>query len=136
MQQATDYVVEAPRKVRVGMRIRRVENTRAMRHLTLRLSRPSGAKTEVQKIKEGYGDVYVYGWILDGRLEEYIIISMAKLRKSGLLDKPDGIQQNRDGSASFAFWRQETLQDAGVILEGCRYPGAAVEFHTVTTPRH
>jgi len=133
MRQATDYVLTTPSKISVAMRIRRISNTGKKRHLTLRLSRRSGAKTEVAKISKGHGDLYCYVWIDDtGKVNEYIFVDLKAMRDSGLLDKPDGEKSTNDGSATFAWWHWETLQDHGCIIEGCKYPGEAVSFKFVT----
>lgn len=131
-QQATDYVLTAPGKVSIAMRIRRIDNTGNKRHLTIRQSRPSGATTELQKIQSGFGDLYCYVWIdRDQRVNEYMLIDLHEMRKSGLLERPDGVQSNRDGSATFSWWHWETLQDYGCIVEGVKHPGSGVEFHIV-----
>lgn len=131
LQRATDYVIETPQHVKIGMRIRRISNTGRKRHFTLRLSRPSGCKTEQAKLAEAALDYYCYCWINDrqgGRLEEYIIIDMQRFLESGLLKKPDGIERCHDESARFSWWDWTTLQDHNCIAEGVKYPGQAVSF--------
>lgn len=68
--------------------------------LTIRAYRSSGAKTELQKIKEGYCRWYFFGWCKDDKLSEWIIIDLDKLRESGLLDEYKTIM-NKDGTTGF-----------------------------------
>ena len=132
--EATDYVIETPGRVSIGMRIRRISNTKRRRDFTLRVARPSGAKTEVAKVAGGYQDIYCYCWINDilgNELDEYIIVDMHKFRMAGLLEHPDGSLWTRDKSAQFAWWEIRTLVDAGCVLEGVKYPNAPIAYRLV-----
>ena len=92
-KEATDYVVHVASGT-IACRIRR--NCR-YRDLTIRSSRPSGAQTELAKIREGWGRWYLYMWVRDGKVEEWIFVDLDKLRQGGLLDgkerrrNPDGV---------------------------------------------
>lgn len=131
---ATDYVIKAPGDLSVGMRIRRISNTKMRRHFTLRKQVRSGATTELEKVENGYMDIYCYCWVNDiigGILDEYIIVDMHEFRRSGLLAHPDGTRWTNDKSAQFAWWELRTLVNAGCVLEGVKYPDSPVAYRLV-----
>lgn len=64
-EENTDLRILDAAGVRIGVRIRRYKywcNRRYRTQFTLRYSRPSGAKTEYQKILEKWGDLFFYGF--------------------------------------------------------------------------
>lgn len=59
----TDLIVLKFEPVRIACRVRRYEYfLRYPDEFTIRTYRPSGTKTELQKIIEGWGDYYFYGF--------------------------------------------------------------------------
>jgi hypothetical protein len=61
-KEATDLLVLMARDMRIGCRIRRDKYAdRYPWDFTLRLSRDSGATTEAQKVRDGWGDWLFYG---------------------------------------------------------------------------
>ena len=59
----TDLMVLKMEAVRIGCRIRRHKYLVAFgNEFTIRAGRPSGAKTELAKIVEGWGDYFFYGF--------------------------------------------------------------------------
>ncbi len=81
--------------------------------LTLRAWRSSGVTTELEKIKSGCGDFYFYGWALHDQRQQirtWMIIDLAKLRHSGLLDDLEAIP-NKDHTTSFVALRFHELHD-------------------------
>lgn len=69
------------------------------RDITIRSRSKYGGKTEIDKLREGYGDWYFYGWG-DGRgkILEYVIADIDKIRRSGLLENKIETLNN-DGTA-------------------------------------
>lgn len=72
MYHNTDLVVLKLEAVRVGCRIRRPRNSKGENvfqkykdEFTIRSDRPSGNKTELAKIIEGWGNFFFYGWADD-----------------------------------------------------------------------
>lgn len=72
MYHNTDLVVLKLEAVRVGCRIRRPFNSKGdyvypkyKDEFTIRSDRPSGNKTELAKIIEGWGNFFFYGWADD-----------------------------------------------------------------------
>lgn len=99
MKRATDFHVFT--KVGdIAVRIRRHPCT--WRDWTVRYSRPSGAKTEYEKLKEGYGDFYLYAW--EGntplRFQDWVLIDLHLVRACGALCR-GSLDRNKDGSSNF-----------------------------------
>jgi len=113
VKEATDVMAVANGMYRIAMRFRRPYKT--YRDLTIRSSRPTGAKTELQKIKEGFGDYYFYGWTEGDTIIEWIFVDLYKLRASGLLDKPRREIPSPDGTHFIAIGHNE-LEEHGCII--------------------
>jgi len=89
MKESTDLVVKTMGG-KVAVRIRRPDCQ--FRDLTIRSWRANGAKTELPKIKEGFGDFYLYAWAGEnGKLANWILVNLDSLRKSGLLENRETI---------------------------------------------
>lgn len=59
----TDLRVLSLKSVRIGVRVRKHSfYERYPDEFTIRYSRPSGVKTEIDKIMEGWGDLFFYGF--------------------------------------------------------------------------
>jgi hypothetical protein len=71
----------------VPVRIRRPDCK--FRDFTIRSRSRGGGKTELQKIREGAGDVYFYAWTEDflgvEMLSEFMLVDLDAIRKAGLL---------------------------------------------------
>ena len=77
--QATDLLIYDEDKVyKMGCRLREDKSsTDHYRDFTIRSKRLCGAKTEIDKLK--CTDFYFYGWILNGKIINYMIINTKKL---------------------------------------------------------
>jgi len=113
-QEATDYVIELTGG-KVGCRIRRCEYYRRFADFTLRSSRPSGQKTEIEKLREGWGDWYLYGWECDGSLIDWKLIDLDVFRQT-LIERPNGRRSNTDHSSDFWYWTFDSLREAGCVV--------------------
>lgn len=99
--QATDMQVNV-KGTSIALRVR--EPNCKFRDFTIRSTVKSGNKTELDKLKEGYGDIYLYGWgDGQGKLLEYIILDINQLRRTGLLDRTYQERPNGDGSKFIAI---------------------------------
>lgn len=99
MKRATDFHVFT--KVGdIAVRIRRYPC--AWRDWTVRYSRPSGAKTEYEKLKEGYGDFYLYAWEgeMPLRFQDWVLIDLHLVRATDALCRGK-LDKNHDGSSDF-----------------------------------
>ena len=108
--QATDGVLQTDRGD-IGMRFRRETD---FRDFTLRLSRPEGIKTEVEKVREGWPRWYLYGWTDRETIREWVFIDMDTFRKFVNLSDAalaPRVKRNRD-ETEFVFWTLEEIRPA------------------------
>ncbi len=116
----TDLIVLKLDSVRVACRIRRHEYLqRYSNEFTIRTGRPSGTKTELAKVFEGWGDYMFYGfanaeqtalaaWFI-GDLKAFRIWVFRELYKgSGM---PGVEKHNADGSSSFFVFDRRAVKD-------------------------
>ena len=120
-QRNTDLIVLKMDAVRIGCRIRRNEYMQGFRNeFTLRASRPSGTKTELAKIIEGWGDYFFYGfsdeneeslafWFI-GDLCAFRIWHTSQLINGGG-KLPGQLKKNRDGSSGFYVYQWNEIQN-------------------------
>ena len=93
-QYATDFIITTSNR-NVAVRVR--ESDCRFRDLTIRAKTKWNMKTEIDKIKEGHGDIYLYCWKdRNYEIKDYVIIDIHKLRSSNLLGKERKIILNKD----------------------------------------
>jgi len=113
MKQSTDLKI----KVTAGdiaVRVRRPY--RDFRDLTIRAYN-KGSKTEVHKIREGFGDWYLYAWESEGgKLAEWILVDIDKMRESGLIYQDKEIRMNKDGYTGFVNFSLQELDSINAII--------------------
>jgi hypothetical protein len=115
MEQATDYIVKLTGNITIACRIRRPNCL--YRDFTIRGWRITGAKTEHQKLKEGFAQYYLYAWAKDKQdFADWIFLCLDKFRKSGLLDRPHELIKNPDGTTGFYHYKLAELYLWDVIL--------------------
>lgn len=125
----TDLTVLRMEAVRIGCRVRKNQYLeRYGNEFTIRAGRPSGTKTELTKIIEGWGDFFFYG-ICDAdeqRLASWIVGDLKAFRvwhsrmlatNSGKM--PGFSQNNRDGSSQFRAYQWAAIPGF-VIAKGGR----------------
>lgn len=113
----TDLIVLGMAAVRIGVRIRTKEywykqNGAYRNEFTIRSSRPkSGNKTELQKIREGWGDYFFYGFEgEDGALKAWTLCKLGHFRvmlsAHQTFNIPIGTTKNNsDGSSDFVAYK-------------------------------
>lgn len=112
----TDLMVLRMDAVRVGCRIRKHGYLEKYGHeFTIRAGRPSGVKTELTKLIEGWGDYFFYGFsdAKEARLSRWVLADMKVFRRAYarmLVGSAAGVtpgvsKVNVDGSSSFAAFR-------------------------------
>ncbi|MBZ0279392.1 MAG: hypothetical protein K8L97_01545 [Anaerolineae bacterium] len=114
IKQATDLLVSVSGQKAIAVRLRRAMYR--YRDLTIRAQRTSGAPTELEKIKSGYGDYYLYGWTVDYRIPEWMLVDLSRLRATGLLNSPQAAIRNKDARTAFIAISYTTLRDYGCVL--------------------
>lgn len=115
-RQATDMVMRVESGVDVAVRIRRPNCE--YRELTIRSRASNGGKTELDKLREGWGDWYVYAWSnRQGLLNEWILVNIHTLRKSGALNtRRFEIPNKPDDGTRFVAIKQDELFRAGALV--------------------
>jgi hypothetical protein len=116
-ENATDYVVTLDAG-KIACRVRRPNCV--FRDLTIRSWRSSGAKTELEKIKEGFAKWYLYAWAKDANnFDSWILVDLDKLRKSRLLEKEHREVSNVDGQSRFIpINLSDLIMNDCIIAEG------------------
>jgi hypothetical protein len=110
----TDLIVLKMEAVRIACRIRKHTYLEYSNEFTIRTSRPSGAKTELAKIMEKFGDYLFYGFELKDtkKLSTWALIDLTVFRRevynymlahSGQL--PGKNRSNSDGSSDFRAFK-------------------------------
>lgn len=111
MKQATDMKI----KITAGDVAVRIRRDIKWRELTIR-AKYGDSKTEIHKLREGYGDWYLYVWTVGNKISEWIIVDINKMRKTGLLFEERPIKMNKDGYTGFVKYTIPELEDAGCIV--------------------
>jgi hypothetical protein len=113
----TDLIVLRLDAVRIACRVRKHEYlARYGGQFTIRTGRPTGNKTELTKIIEGWGDYFFYGfadetetrlaqWVL-GDLRAFRIYFCRRLAQGAV---PGQSKSNRDGSSDFAAFEYREI---------------------------
>lgn len=115
IHRATDFVVRV-NTGNIAGRIRKLKYLDEFGDFTLRYSRPSGIKTELQKIREGFARWYIYSWADPKMIQAWIFVDLDCLRKSGILDNPQKLPRvpNPDGT-TFVSISIDDLEKIGCI---------------------
>jgi hypothetical protein len=127
----TDLMVLRMEAVRIGCRIRKNQYLeRYGNEFTIRAGRPSGVKTELTKIIEGWGDYFFYGFACpaERRLVRWALADMKvfraaymrKLAASGPGCVPGMGKRNLDNSSSFVAFRWVDFPPEMMIAYGPR----------------
>ncbi len=116
MKQATDFVPESYTPA-IAVRIRRT-GYQTYKDMTIRTYK-NGHKTEIHKLREGFGDYYLYCWTDDrNNITEYWFIDLDNLRESGLLSPPYKEKENSGGNTRFMAITKKQLLECGALLTG------------------
>ena len=124
----TDLVVLKMEAVRIGCRIRRPGFAALYGdEFTIRCNRPSGVKTELTKIIEGWGDYFFYGHAgEDGKLAAWALCDLKSFRlwfHSYIIDhagkKPGQLEHNTDGSSKFLAFRFDEMPNSFLVARKC-----------------
>ena len=104
-QQATDLMILTAKDKRIAVRIRR--SGYAMRYpfqFTIR-ARANGCKTEIHKIREGFGDYFFYGHSSNDATEaigKWMLLDLDVFRNEERALNPHSVV-NRDGTCGYAY---------------------------------
>jgi len=110
-KQATDFIVIIDGG-EIAVRIRRANCK--YRDLTIR-SVNNGYKTEIDKIREGFGRYYLYCWEDEGKeIKSWILVDLNKLRETKLMENRVNIP-NYDGTEFIAISIDELYRNDCLI---------------------
>lgn len=111
-KQATDLAITIKGGA-VGVRVRRfraTSNGRVFRDFTIRCESFYGFTTEIDKLRDGWGDFYLYAWEdANGAMDEYMFLDLHKVRSVGLLDPCQA-------------WFQQLIPNVGDPTKFCAIP--------------
>lgn len=114
-KQATDFVV----KTTIGRIAVRVRRCIPYRDLTIRTRAMYGGRTEIDKLRDGWGDMFLYCWQDNSNnLSEYMLVDIHAMRQAGMLERSymEHLTEipNNDGTwfCPFSF---DSLYEAGCI---------------------
>ena len=124
----TDLIVLTLAAVRIGCRVRRHSYLKRYgREFTIRANRPSGAKSELTKIIEGWGDYFLYAFANadETHLAAWSLCDLRVFRLwfNRFMFSNDGAmpgesQPNNDGSSTFRAFRLDELPTDFVLAAG------------------
>jgi len=114
LEKATDYLLDMDSS-HIACRIRKMEYHEKFADITIRSFRSSGATTELEKLANGFGDYYFYGWGDPPYITYFEIINLHKIRpliKQLFVQVQSGkIKEipNTDGRTRFVTIKPESL---------------------------
>lgn len=95
VSQATDFVISVTVGT-IAARVRKISFGKPFTDVTIR-SYNNGMRTEIDKIKSGWGKYYVYYWSVCG---SWVFYSLDKIRETNMLDEIRSNEiRNHDGTA-------------------------------------
>jgi hypothetical protein len=107
LKEGTDFAIFGIKPFKVAVRLRRnyCLDRGYGKEFTIRWSRPSGAKTEINKIEEGLVDYILYGFLDkdETKLVQYFIGDLAVFRDH--LQEPFKIKKNKSGDSELAIYK-------------------------------
>lgn len=111
-------------RLRIALRVRRSISAAKYTHqFTLRLDRPSGRKTEIEKLKEviatGERVVGFYG-IEDATGTGFVVSNLIDLNSlviSGEIDRPCDVRENWDGSSNFNAYLLTKVPHSVIVVK-------------------
>lgn len=97
----------------VAVRIRR-ENIK-YHDLTIR-AKNGNSKTEIHKLREGFGDWYLYAWTVKDSISQWILVDINAMRKHGCFNDSRHVIMNKDGYTGFVTYSIEELESYNAIV--------------------
>lgn len=142
VKEATDLMVFSARDMRVAARVRRPGFAeRYPYEFTIRAARPSGVRTELEKIVDGWGDALFYGHAdPSGKIILWHLISLPAFRAALIRDAMNGkrvryaTKLNSDGTLFRAFDLRSFPERPPILIASSNPPETheAIEFERHT----
>jgi hypothetical protein len=112
MKQSTDLKI----KITAGdVAVRTRRDNCKYRDLTIR-AKNGNSKTEIHKLREGYGDWYLYGWTSKNTISEWILVDLNIMRDYHIFDENRWIHMNTDGYTGFYSYSISELERYNAIV--------------------
>lgn len=120
-EEATDYILSV-NKICVAVRNRK-HKFKVFKDITIRCESNENNKTELHKIKEGYGDVYLYCWqTKDGNdIDSYVLVDLNKLRFSNILSVDRETHPNTNDNTKFINISIDELHKNNCLIKTNHY---------------
>lgn len=132
VKEATDVVLRAG-ELAVAVRMRRADYSGYRDEFTLRSSRPRGVPTELEKIRDGWGDYMFYGFgevasgepvITRWRVLDFDVMRQMWLLRPLILHRAE--RRNRDGSSGFIAHRYDWYPEDLIVAEDWVHPPESI----------
>ena len=112
MKQSTDLKIKITAGD-VAVRIRR-DNIK-YRDLTIR-AKNGNSRTEIHKLRDGFGDWCLYGWISNETIAEWILVDINIMRLNNCFSEARPVIMNRDGVTGFVTYSIKELQSYNALV--------------------
>ena len=96
----------------IAVRIRR---DTGFRDLTIR-AKSGNARTEIHKLRDGFAQWYLYAWTKNGKISEWILVSIEAMRTAGLLSESRPVKMNTDNYTGFVCYQFWELESANALV--------------------
>jgi len=118
MKQSTDLKVTVAAGD-VAVRVRRYNPQfcdKKYHDLTIRAYN-NGHKTELDKLRAGFAQWYLYAWTDNqGGFDDWILVSIDKMREAGLLDNNRKVKMNKDNRTGFVAYSLSELTGIDALV--------------------
>lgn len=132
-KRATDYQIDVEGTT-IGCRIRNgVYFFDKFHDFTIRTSRPSGATTELEKIRTGVPRWYLYGWGNGSTIPAWIFVDMDTFRET-IIDTPNVKDRANPDGTRFNGYSINQLAGAGCIVERSQYVSSYLQVDVQQKP--
>src|SRR3990167_636534 len=120
MKQVTDLVVNVrlDNKVDLAIRVREWKDWYSESYkdeVSIRARIPTGGKTEIDKIKDGWGRYYLYCWGDGENILNFIYFDIEKARNEGVFEEGYSVKLNGDGTSGM-YIPIKRLEEADCII--------------------
>lgn len=111
LNHATDYKI----KIDSGDIAIRIRRETKYRDITIRAFN-GGHKTEIDKLRDGNCDWYLYIWTQNNKIVEWTFLDINKMRIAGLFENSRKITMNKDGRTGFIVYNVHELSKIGAVV--------------------
>lgn len=116
-EEATDYTLSI-NQIRFSVRNRKYKYKK-YKDITIRCISNKNNKTEIDKIKEGCCDVYLYCWQTEegNDIDSYVLVDLNKLRRSNILSVRRKTHPNTNDNTKFINISIDELDESNCLIK-------------------